>query len=71
MAIEIAAHAVDRAQALHETVLALQIVVDLYMDSSRKDIDDMIFIVDYLVGPLVERSDDLMQAVRKVAENAT
>lgn len=70
MASEIASHALDRAQALHGAVLALNIVVDLYMSSSGKNIDDMIYIVDYLVGPLGDMSEEVVRQLREVVDAA-
>lgn len=70
MADAIASHAVDRAQALHMAALALKTVSDLYMDSSGQKIDNMIFIVDYLVGPLVDLSEQVLADVKKGAGNA-
>lgn len=70
MASEIASQALDRAQALHDVVLALQIVVELYMSSSGKHIDDMIFIMDYLAGPMSELSEDVLRHLREVVNEA-
>ena len=70
MANEIAAHAVDRAQALYDAVLALKTVSDLYMDSSGQDIDNMIYIVDFLVGPMVDIADEVLATMKEVAEHA-
>ncbi|WP_334666534.1 hypothetical protein [Streptomyces cyaneofuscatus] len=66
MASEIASHAFDRAQALHEVVLAIQIVVELYMSSSGKHIDDLIFLMDYFAGPLGELSEEVVLHLREV-----
>lgn len=70
MASEIASQALDRAQALHDVVLALGIVVDLYMSSSGKKVDDMIFIMDYFSGPLSELSEDVLRHLREVVNAA-
>lgn len=65
MADVIGAQLHQKAQELHEAVLALGIVIKLYMESSNKNIDDMIFIVDYLYLPIVRQSDELQVLLRE------
>ena len=65
MASVIASQALDRAQGLHAGVLALGVVVDLYLSSSGKNIDDMIFLFDYLVEPLKQQAEDLVKMLRE------
>lgn len=48
MAKAISPHMKAKTQELNEAIIALGIVVELYMTSSMKDIDDMIFIVNYM-----------------------
>ena len=70
MANVIASQALDRAQALHAGVLAMGIVADLYLSSSGKSIDDMIFLFDYLVEPLKEQAEDLVALLREESNHA-
>ena len=70
MADAIASHAVDRAQALHQAVLALKTVSDLYMDSSGQNIDNMIYIVDFLVGPIVDLAEEVLYALKEGLDDA-
>lgn len=65
MADVIGAQLLKKAQELHAAVLALGIVVNLYMESSQQHIDDMIFIVDHLYLPIVEKSEDLERVIRE------
>lgn len=65
MADAIASHLREKAQALHEAVLALGVVVELYMASSGRNIDDMIFIVNHLYIPIEEMSADIEQLLRE------
>lgn len=59
MANAIASHIKIKTQELNEAIIALGIVVELYMASSMRDIDDMIFIVNYLYGKIKILSDEL------------
>lgn len=68
MADVIGAQLHQKAQELHAAVLALGVVIKLYMDSSMQDIDDMIFIVDYLYLPIVEQSDELQSLLREAVK---
>lgn len=70
MAAAIASQLLDRAQALRDSVLALSVVVDLYMSSSMKNIDDMIFIVDHLMIPIDLMSDELVCLLREVSNGS-
>jgi hypothetical protein len=70
MADAIASQLLDRAQGLRDAVISLSVVVDLYMTSSMKNIDDMIFIVNYLVIPIDRMSDELLGLIREVKNGA-
>jgi hypothetical protein len=70
MADAIASQLLERAQGLRDAVLSLSVVVDLYMTSSMKNIDDMIFIVNYLVIPIDRMSDELLTLIREVKNGA-
>jgi hypothetical protein len=70
MAAAIASQLLDRSQALRDSVLALSVVVDLYMSSSMKNIDDMIFIVDHLMIPIDLMSDELVCLLREVSNGS-
>lgn len=70
MADAIASQLRDRAQALHDGVLAMCVVMDLYLSSSGKSIHDMIFLFDYLVEPLKEQSEALLALVREAGRDA-
>jgi hypothetical protein len=70
MADAIASQLLDRAQGLRDAVLALSVVVDLYMSSSMKNIDDMIFIVHHLMVPIDQMSDELLCLLREVQNAA-
>lgn len=59
MANAIAPQIQKKTQELNEAIIALGIVVDLYMTSSMKNIDDMIFIIDYLYRKIKDLSDDV------------
>ncbi len=68
MADAIASQVLEKAQALHEAVLALGVVVELYMTSSGKRVDDMTYIVNHLFVPIDVMSDELLCLVREVAK---
>ncbi len=68
MADVIASQVLEKAQALHEAVLALGVVVELYMTSSGKNVDDMIYIVNHLFVPIDVMADELLFLVREVAK---
>lgn len=72
MANVIASQAVDRAQVLHEGILALQIVIKLYMDGAiyGQHADETIFVVDHLLEPLVEPAEHLLKMLREVSNAA-
>lgn len=59
MAKAISPHIKAKTQELSEAIIALGIVVELYMTSSMKDIDDMIFIVNYMYEKIKILSTDL------------
>lgn len=72
MADVIATQAVDRAQVLHEGILALQIVIKLYMESTTHGhlADETIYVVDHLIEPLVQPAEDLLKMLREVLNAA-
>ena len=65
MADAIAAQVREKSQLLHEAVLALGIVVELYMASSDRNIDDMIYIVYHLYIPVEQLTDELAFLIRE------
>lgn len=68
MADVIGAQLLEKAQELHQAVLALGVVVKLYMQSSGQNIDDMIFIVDHLYLPIVDKADELQTLLREAVK---
>lgn len=68
MADAIAPHLSQKSQELHESILALGVVVDLYMRSSNSKIDDMIFIVHHLYSSIEVKSDELNSLLREVVK---
>lgn len=65
MASTIASHLREKTQALNEATLALNIVIELYMASSRQNIDDMIYIMNHLIKPVTSLSDDINTLMRE------
>lgn len=65
MAEAISSQLQAKTQALHEGILALGIVVELYMSSSMKNIDDMIYIVHYLHSIITALSDEVNTLLRE------
>lgn len=67
MADVIASQAVDRAQVLHEGILALQIVIKLYMESTTHGhlADETLYVVDHLIEPLVQPAEDLLKMLKE------
>lgn len=68
MANAIAPHLLEKAQELHQAVLALGLVVDLYMRSSHSNIDDMIYIVHHLFVPIEAMADELNCLLKEAVE---
>lgn len=65
MASTIASHLREKTQELNEATLALNIVIELYMASSRQNINDMIYIMNHLIKPVTSLSDDINTLMRE------